>query len=99
MKRFWVSWYQPTDDCRPIKWPLPEFVLGFWSSGERLDPPAHTLCVLIECLSVDMAKAVIHEFWPESTQEDFRFCEEKAEGWLPGDRFPIPAWSSLAASR
>lgn len=91
MKRFWVSWYQPGEDWRPI---YPDghgrpFDGRYWKSGERCSDDATTVCAVVDAESEDDAKDAIQVFWPEAGE--WRFCEEKAMDWTPGDRFPMKA--------
>lgn len=92
--RFWVSWYQPTDDFRPLTYPPNEAILGWWCTGFRCDDAA-TICALVEIKNNkydinEIEEAVdeaILEDWPEA--ELGRFCEPVEDDWLPGDRFQI----------
>jgi len=86
LKKFWMSWYQPTEDWRPLKVPLPDGC-HFWCSGYRCSDDAATLCAMWVAESEDRAKAQIQEFWPEA--DEWRFVNEVESDWLPGDRFPI----------
>jgi hypothetical protein len=37
-KKYWISWYQSTDDPRPITVPqLKDGVIGYWVSGECMN--------------------------------------------------------------
>lgn len=85
-KRFWMSWYQPTDDYRPLSDPPHPQVIGWWKSGEN-DLGDAILCALVEANTPDEAKIYIQISWPEATV--WRFCEEKDAAWRPGDRFPF----------
>lgn len=88
--RFWLSWYQPTDDYRPLTDPPHPQVLGWWCSGFRCDDEAATLCACVEAETDEEAKVYVRISWPEATE--WRFCEEKAGSFVPGDRFPLSAW-------
>lgn len=86
--RFWISWYQPTEDYRPVKWPLPPEIPGFWCSGYGADDAA-TLCAVVDAPTEASAKRIIQakRNWPETHR--WRFCEGKEPGWMPPpDRFP-----------
>lgn len=96
MKFFWISWYQPGEDYRPPKWPLPKSFLGYWCSGEAFDGSYSTLCAHVKAKDESAAKSLIAASWPD--HGDFRFCEEKAEGWTPGSRFPKPKWATSATA-
>ena len=85
-KFYWLSWYQPTEDHRPLKFPSNEKILGWWCSGVRCSDDASTLCAMVVATSKDEAKRHISENWPEA--EDWRFCEESEDLEL-GDRFPL----------
>ena len=89
MAYFWLSWYQPTEDYRPLKFPPNEAVLGWWCSGERCSGGAATL--VAEVLAVDEAeaKAVVVKDWPEA--REWRFCKESATPHS-SDRFPPSDW-------
>jgi hypothetical protein len=88
MKRWWISWYQPTDDWRPLRFPPPN-VLGYWCSGyDENDVP-----ILVALVEGDDPYAVVWKQWPEA--ERWRFCEDVAADWRPGDRFMLPDWSPL----
>ncbi len=83
---FWISWHQPTDDFRPLTDPPVEPVLGWWCSGyDSEDVPI--LCAAVSGRNEQQAKRNVRKSWPEADQ--WRFCEEKAKDWRPGDRFPI----------
>lgn len=89
---YWISWYQTTDDLRPIDFPpLPE-VLGWWCSGIRCSDDAATICAIVKADSEDEAKAAVRKHWPEASE--WRFCNPKPN-YQPSDRFPLPEWSPL----
>jgi hypothetical protein len=83
--RYWISWYQPTEDYRPITDPPTKNVLAWWNSGERDSDGAATLCAIIAASSADEAERTIQKSWPEAAE--FRFNEKKSKDWLPGDSF------------
>ena len=85
---FWVSWFQPTKDYRPLTFPPNENILGWWCSGERSDGQS-SLCALVNDYSEDEAKNSIHKDWPEA--DEWRFCKEKDSTKL-SDRFPLNDW-------
>ena len=95
-KRWWISWYEPVGedaDYRPLKWPLSKSVVKYWCTGYTGDGCAATLCALIEAPTESKAKAAIKaQGWKP---REWRFCEEKAADWRPGDRFP---WDAAAGS-
>lgn len=90
MARFWISWYQPTDDYRPVYDPAKESEpLGhaYWCSGQRCSDDAWTMCAMVDAEDESAAEEVIQKYWPEA--KEWRFCEEKPASWTPGDRFPM----------
>lgn len=89
MKRFWISWYQPTGDYRPLTDPPHPQVLGWWCSGFNSNEDA-TLCAVVEAADEDDAKLYVRVSWPEAV--NWRFCEEKAADFVPGRRFPLSGW-------
>lgn len=84
---FWISWYQPTEDHRPLTYPPNESVLGWWCSGSTDD--SSVLCALVRAKDEDDAKAAITKDWPEAN--DWRFCNEKPDLSL-SDRFMLTDW-------
>lgn len=97
MKYWWVSWAQPTADYRPMTWPPPDWMLGFWCSGFNSDDQA-TLVVWLKAESEEAAKKQLASpsQWPEFPGTELRFIEERVQSWRPSDRFPIPEWSPFA---
>lgn len=87
-KLWWISWYQPTEDERPLTFPPNEAILGWWNSGSRCSDNAHTICAVVRAETEEEAKAAVRKDWPEA--EDWRFCGET--GGLPGNRFPLGEW-------
>ena len=83
---WWVSWYQPTDDMRPLKDPPHEQVLGWWCSGQRLVDNAPTLCAHVQADTQKAVKDIIAIDWPEAME--WRFCQV-TDHMPPGDRFPV----------
>lgn len=90
MKRFWISWYQPTEDFRPLIYPA-ENTLGYWCSG--FSEAGNVMCALIEATNQSSAYKTITKSWPEAVV--FRFCDEVDKDWKPGDRFPVAKWMPL----
>lgn len=89
--RVWISWYQPTDDYRPLTDPPADGILGWWCSGyDQDDVPS--ICALVDVDSSDpeSAKKVILHSWPEADR--WRFCDPREDDYLPGDRFPLKPW-------
>ena len=92
--RFWVSWIQPTEDHRPVRFP-PAKMLGWWCSGEDASGNA-TLCALLDANSEQAAKDILAFNWPETRYiEDWRIWDRMADDYVPGDRFPLSDWSPL----
>lgn len=89
MKRFWVSWVQPTDDYRPLTFPPNEGIIGWWCSGYDSDDNA-TLVALIEAESKESVEKAIKLDWPEF--QTFRFFEKWDEGSRLSDRFVLDDW-------
>jgi hypothetical protein len=89
MKRFWMSWFQPTEDHRPLTYPPNAGILGWWCSGQREDG-AWTLCALVQARWELPAKIAVRKDWPEATE--WRFVREVASDFSPGDRFPLSDW-------
>ena len=92
MKRYWISWEQLTSDYRPLQDPpQPENIRSWRCSGHS--PDGATICAIVDAESEDQAKEFVLNAWDASgTGEEigrWRFAEEKAADWLPGDRFPI----------
>lgn len=88
-KRFWLSWWQPTEDHRPLTDPPNAQVLGWWCSGYE-DDGTPTLCAYVQADSEELAYFYVSISWPEA--KNWRFCEERAMDWIPGDRFPLAPW-------
>lgn len=92
MKRYWMSWIEHSQDCRPLMSPPNEAVLGWWKSGERTDGAA-VLCALVEAHSEAQAMNFIAVDWPISGAiREWRFVEIVDWDWRPGDRFPLSDW-------
>lgn len=89
MTMFWMSWYQPGDDVRPVKCPPPEGILGWWHTGNGNE--GETLCAMVTAEDEDGAWSLIRSLgaWPDAGRE--RFCE-RATTPNPSDRFPLSAW-------
>jgi hypothetical protein len=86
---WWLSWYQPGDDPRPLGFPPNENVLGWWVSGYRENDA--TVCALVKADTEEQAKAKINIDWPEAAE--WRFCDRRDLTEKPlGDRFPLADW-------
>ena len=92
---FWISWYQPTDDERPLTYPPNKEVLGWWCTGFSEDD-GHTICAIVEADTEDQAEDVVLQDWPEA--EKWRFCNEMKSPEV-GDRFPISDWMRMRGVR
>lgn len=88
-KLFWISWYQPTEDHRPIGFPPINCVLGWWCTGRREEDGAATLVAWVRASNERMAKARVRVEWPEA--KEWRFCEERERVEL-SSRFPLSDW-------
>lgn len=68
MNRWWLSWYQPGPDYRPLTYPPNEQILGWWCTGQGgpvagSDVDLFTLCALVEAKTEAAAwKAVRKDF-------------------------------------
>jgi hypothetical protein len=88
MKRYWVSWHQLSDDYRPLQDPpQPENVKAWWCSGSGSG--YSILCSIVDAESEWEVRQAIEQAWGSGDVGDFRFIEECANDWLPGNRFPI----------
>lgn len=92
-KRFWVSWYQPTEDYRPLTDPPNKNVLAWWCSGSRTvmtngdERDEAILCAMVLGANECEVEKAVRKSWPEV--KHWRFYDEVAADWLPGNRFPI----------
>lgn len=91
--RWWVSWWEKSEDYRPMHFPPNLNVLGWWCSGERRGggkTREASICAVVEADSEKMAKAAINRDWPGDKK--WRFCTEKTPDYQPSDRFPLQEW-------
>lgn len=86
---FWLSWFQTTQDFRPLSYPPNEGVLGWWCTGRQLGMVAYTLVALVIADNEELAKNIIKTDWPEA--EEWRFCESRTDCQL-SDRFLVEDW-------
>ena len=86
-KLYWLSWYEKSEDCRPLRYPPGEQVLGWWISGERCSDGAATICAYVKASSEADAWKAIDEDWPDSARE-VRFCNQHDKP-IVSDRFPV----------
>ena len=88
-KRFWLSWYQPTEDARPLTYPPNEAIRGWWESGVRGDG-AGVICAVVDAPGDGQAWAAVRVEWPEAER---RFTCLRDDDYAPGDdRFPPSEW-------
>ena len=89
--RYWVSWVESEEDYRPITWPPPSAVKGYWCSGYDADE-APIVCAVIDAENEEQLREILEKDW-RPVEGDLRFVNEKADDFKPGDRFPIPGWA------
>jgi hypothetical protein len=94
---FWLSWQQEADpkhglDSRPVKWPPPPEVLGFWESGFAGDGSYSTVVALVRAKDMDDAARIVTKAWSPGVGE-WRFGHTYDGTKPPGDRFPPCEWS------
>ena len=83
----WISWYQPTEDYRPVNYPPTEKVLAWWCTGQS-DTSA-TIVALVDVEDQEQAEYHVKLNWPEA--ENWRFCDDE-ETKVFGSRFPVQDW-------
>lgn len=91
VRAYWIGWNQPSADPRPITFPPPDFIIGWWCTGESGDDPADSLLVAhVVAESPEQAHSLIEQpsCWPDAGE--VRFCKRKET--QPGDRFPLHEW-------
>jgi len=93
LQRFWASWNETGQDYRPMTSPPNPAILGWWCSGEAGDGSYSTMCAWVEAKDEDAAMTAVKQDWPPARKMDWRFFEERAPDWTPGDRFPLSDWS------
>lgn len=88
--RVWLGWEQGGNDHRPITYPPPAPILGWWCSGEGHG--YSTLCALVAADTEEQAWKEVRDkkAWPDAGKE--RFAELVGPDHLPGDRFPLNDW-------
>lgn len=87
---FWISWYQPTEDYRPLTFPPNASVLSYHCTGIRDSDNASTLVAMVKANSPDNTKEAVKKDWPEA--DEWRFIQEIKPLVIPGDRFPLKDW-------
>ena len=88
MSIYWVSWYQPTQDFRPLSFPPNKNILGWWKTGEN-DYGESILVAMVNVKSIDDIPLLVNKDWPEAI--NWRFKEERFSLDL-SDRFPLNDW-------
>lgn len=83
----WISWYQPTEDHRPLQYPPTPAILAWWQTGDS-DKGA-VLVALVDAETEESAKEHVQVNWPEANE--WRFCDDKADKTF-GNRFPVSDW-------
>ena len=80
MSTYWMRFFIPGDDPRPMTVPAP---CEWWCSGSSENHS--TVCALV--VTDDDPESVIFDerFWPDAMIDS---VDEKPDGWRPGDRFP-----------
>lgn len=89
MKLFWLSWYQPTEDYRPLTSPPNPQILGWWCSGHAAQ--GATICAYVEAEDDKSARDAVKRDWPEA--EEWRFIEER-NSYQTSDRFVPAEWAA-----
>jgi len=83
-----VRFKQPTEDYRPVKWPLKH---PYWCTGSSGDPEDHYFVLVAYADSEDE----ILENWPEAEDLD----SEEVDAYKFTSRFPKPQWFKEPAPR
>lgn len=83
---YWMSWYQNTEDFRPLNYPPNEDVLGWWCTGWA--EAGHTLCAHVLAENEEEALKVVAKDWPEAK---LRFVNQRS-CIIPHDRFVPSDW-------
>lgn len=90
MTRYWISWSQPGEDYRPLRFPPDEKIIGWWATGFSFNTTS--LCAFVVANNDEEAANSILKDWPEATQNGWRFFETKDPEFVPNDRFPLSEW-------
>lgn len=93
MNRYWCSFFFTGEDYRPLMFPPPAGILGYWSSGIRCSDDATTLCIWVEAESEEKARELIASegAWPESKDAEWRFFQKATTA--PCGRFQPSEWN------
>ena len=86
---YWMSWYQKTEDYRPLSYPPNKKILGWWITGYRGVDDVPVLCAMVAAKNENDAKTELQKDWPED--KEWRFIEVKDNCDL-NDRFPLHDW-------
>ncbi len=87
MKLYWLSWYQPTGDHRPLGFPPNGSILGWWCTGQT-EEGSGTLCSYVVAPSEQEARDRVRIDWPGA--DEWRFCNGIGRSRiLPGFRLGI----------
>ncbi len=86
VKRFWVSWWEPAvnGDSRPVVVPPKSVVPHYWDSGFRQylgGIEDHSICAVVLAKDADAVRETVARYWVPRLE--FRFIEEKPDGWMP----------------
>ena len=84
LKRY--RFMQPTEDYRPISWPIP---WPYWCSGSAFGANDETINILIAYAPDD---EYIKKYWPEAYELDGCNEDLKPEDILFSSRFQRPDW-------
>lgn len=81
-QKWWVRWYVPGGDSRPVTVPTP---IEWWCSGYS-DTHAINCGIVHAGTEAEALTAVRDNGWPEC--EELDFCNAVEPDWRPGSRFP-----------
>ena len=94
MSRFWASWWEDAD-CDEV-WEGRKDVKGIvseWDSGhrwtEKVDDEYEqtSMVAVVEAADEDAARVLVER---NRGVIEWRFLDQTADDWTPGDRFPMP---------
>ena len=95
MKSFWISWF---GTAGPWTLESPWWISGYRIVADRMafdeQREEPTVCAAVRASNEGEAKRIIREAHDaKPTELEWRFCEERPEGWTPfTDRFPKADW-------
>lgn len=91
-RRWWLSWYEYSEDVRPMDDKDPH-ILGWWLTGygDDEDGEYETIVAWLEAPSLAAAWDVVDILWPcqNDSARKIRFENEVEPSYVPSDRFPI----------